>query len=61
MNEEILSNDEYHKILMRKLNNLAIQCPRKISIKILDIIDKLESLRRNPYQIRFNYDEVEDE
>lgn len=49
---KILNNDEVFSILMRRLNNIAIQLPRKESGKILHIISQIENLHYFPNDIR---------
>lgn len=50
--EKILTNEEVFWYLMRKLNNIAIQLPRKESEKILYIINQIENLHNFPFDIR---------
>jgi hypothetical protein len=53
---KLLSTNEVHSILMRKLNNIAIRMPRKESEKVLYIISQLENLKYFPEDIRTSED-----
>ena len=58
---KLLSTNEVHAILMRKLSNIAIRMPKKESENILYIISQLENLKHFPSDIRTDEDYKDDE
>ena len=58
---KIISEKDMFRILMRKLNDIAIIMPQKESKKLLKVIEELEDLILYPNDIRSISDRIVDD